>query len=170
MKASLFILFAVLTGIAAGQDCAVAPGRAYYYDGQFPKAAAYFEFALRDSPEDPALHYWAGRAHEVLADIAAPLGHKHRSKARTHLARAVELAPENSEYRRELFHFLLDSGDARQAAAVLHAVDEPDPEYAMMRRELERGRHSNTSAENRLGQVFLAAPRAAYRVVEAPLR
>jgi Flp pilus assembly protein TadD len=138
MKPTLLIVFATLTGIAAGQDCAAASGRSYFYDGQFRKAAAQFEFALRDNPDDPAVHYWTGRAYEVLADIAAPLDHKYKAKARRHLTRAVELAPADPEYRRELFYFLVDSANFREAAALLRTVGEADPEYAMMQRELAR--------------------------------
>jgi Flp pilus assembly protein TadD len=169
MRASLLFVFATLTGIAAGQECAAAPGRAAFYDGEFRKAAAQFELALQDSPDDAVLHYWAGRSYEVLADIAAPLDRKNRSKARRHLSRAFELGPANPEYRRELFHFLVESGDFREAAAILCAAGESDPEYGTMRRELDRGRRANSSAEARLGWVFLAVPRAAYGLAQAPV-
>jgi tetratricopeptide (TPR) repeat protein len=167
---SLVLLLVGVARSATGPECDFAAGRAYYSEGQFREAATHFELALKTNPEDAASHYWAGRSYEVLADVAAPLGHKYRPKARLHLSRAAALAPAELEYRRELFHFLLDSGGWREAAAIIRSVGEADPEYEIMLREFGRGRRVNSSAEARLGSLFLAAPRAVYRFVEAPLR
>jgi len=170
MKASLLVLFALLSGAAAGQECGISKGRAYYADGQYRQAAAQFESALRDSPDDAALHYWAGMSYQVMADIGAPLDHRYRALALRHLTRAAELAPGDSEYRGELFHFLLDSGHWREAATILRNIDASDPERPSMEREFTRERHANSSAEARVSGVFLAVPRAAYRIAQVPLR
>jgi len=107
-------------------------------------------------------------SYQVLADISFPLDHKYKSRARLHLTRAVELAPSEPEYRRELFLFLLHSGGVRQATALLTTVSESDPDYDWLRWELDAERNANASPEARLGRLFLAGPRAAYAIVAAP--
>src|ERR1700676_5277459 len=114
MKLKLFILivFAGLASAAVGQQPEFAIGRAYYLDGEFKKAAAHFQLALKTDPYDAEANYWIGRSYRVLAEIAAPFDHKYNSKARVHLTMAMELAPGRPEYRRELFDFLLGSNSS----------------------------------------------------------
>jgi hypothetical protein len=52
----------------------------------------------------------------------------------------------------------------RQAAGVLPTVSESDPDYSDMRRRIESENRANFSAEARLGRLFLAVPRAVFRV------
>lgn len=163
MISALILLLAAIGGPAAAPDGSFAAGRKLYHAGEYRKAAAQFEAALKIKGNDPAIWYWSGMSYEKLADLAVPLDRKYRSRARRSLSRAVELAPSDPEYRRELFHFLLEPGGSlRQAASILHTVDESDPELPLMRREFERARGANSSAEARLGDAFLAAPRAAW--------
>jgi tetratricopeptide (TPR) repeat protein len=169
---SILILLIGLGGQAAGQGSELAIGRAYYTDGEFKKAAAHFQLALKTNPNDAESYYWAGMSYQVLADIATPFDGKYNSKARFYLTKAMELAPTRLDYRRELFDFLLDSASSRtalrQAANILVTVSESDPDYSSMRRRFENESRGNFSANARLGRLFLAAPRAVYRVVELP--
>src|SRR5882724_4518744 len=118
MKLSLFVLtlLAVLGAEAAGQASEFATGRAYYMEGEFKKAVAHFQLALNANPNDAESYYWMGRSYQVLADIQSPFDYKYKSKARINLTKAMELAPGRSDYRRELFDFLVDSGGASRGA------------------------------------------------------
>lgn len=175
MKRSWCILILV-TGLgrqAAGQVSELTTGRAYYAAGEFKKAAKCFQLAIKTNPVDAESYYWAGRSNQVLADIAAPFDGMYNSKARAHLTKAVELAPDRRDYRRELFDFLLDSAVSsrvalRQAANILSTLAESDPDYSTMRRRFEFECRVNSSASVRLGRLFLAAPRAVLRVAELP--
>ena len=148
-------------------------GKRYYSDGEFKKAVAQFRRATEIDPSDAESHYWMGMSYEKLADIAIPFDGKYRSKARLSLTRAMELAPDRQDYRRELFNFLLDGDGAspasfRQAAEILATVRESDPDYADMRQHLGAERKVNSALEARLTWLFLAAPRAAYRIADLP--
>ncbi len=176
MKLNLLILMLLgaLGGQAAGQSSEFATGRGYYTEGEFKKAAAHFRLAIKTNPNDAESCYWMGMSYQMLADIATPYAGKYNSKARVYLTKAMELEPSRQDYRRELFHFLLDSaGSSRtaleQAANILLTVPESDPDYIHMRRGFERESRANSSAQARLGRLFLAAPRAVYRIaVPAP--
>ena len=174
MKLNLFvlILLAALGSEAADRGSEFATGRAYYTEGEFKKAVVHFQLALKVNPDDAESNYWLGMSYQVLADIASPFDHKYKSKARIYLTRAVELAPTRPDYRRDLFDFLVDSGSsraaARQAADLLRAVPESDAAYSYMHQRFERERRANASADARLGRLFLAIPRATYRIAELP--
>ena len=150
-----------------------ATARAYYGDGEFKKAAAQFRRAVESDPNDAESYYWLGISYQKLADIAAPLDSKYHSRARICLTKATTLAPERLDYRRDLFDFLLDGdgssrAELRQAAGILRRVSETDPDYLYMRRRLEQEKTVNSTMETRLSRLFLAAPRAAYRLWDLP--
>jgi len=173
LKLSLLISLAGLSAAAAGRQSEFAIGRAYYLEGEFKKAAAHFQLALKTNPDDAESNYWIGMSYRVQAEIAAPFDRKYNSKARVYLTMAMELAPNRPEYRRELFNFLVDSAGSsratlRQAAGILRTVSESDPEYASMHRQFQQESRANSSVDSRLGRLFLAAPRAAYRIAELP--
>lgn len=175
LNLSAIILFAALGGEAAGQESEFAAGRAYYTQGEFKKAAAHFQLALKVNPNDAESLYWTGMSYQVLADIAFPFAGKYTSQARSYLTKATELAPGRMDYRKELFDFLLHSAGssraaARQAADLLRTVPEPDPEYSYMHQQFERERRANASPDARLGRLFLAVPRATYRLAELPAK
>ena len=166
-------MLACLGGQAAGQQSEFATGRAYYAEGEFRKAAAHFQLAVKTNPNDAEAYYWMGMSYQVLADIATPFGGKYNSKARLYLTKAMELAPSRPDYRRELFDFLVDSANSsgtalKQAVAILQTVSESDPDYSYMRRRSEHGSGSNSSAEAILGSLLLVGPRAVYRIAELP--
>ena len=70
LNLSVLILLAALGGEAAGQESEFATGRAYYTEGEFKKAAAHFQLALKANPNDAESYYWMGMSYQVLADIA----------------------------------------------------------------------------------------------------
>ncbi len=110
-------------------------------------------------------------SYQTLADIAFPFAGKYASKARICLTKATELAPGRLEYRKELFDFLLDPAGSsrsarRQAAGILQSVLPSDPDYESMRRQFEQESKANASTDARLGRVFLAVPRAVYRIAD----
>jgi tetratricopeptide (TPR) repeat protein len=143
LNLSILILLAGLGREAAAQRLEFATGRTYYAEGEFKKAAAHFQLAVRLDPKDAESYYWMGMSYQLLADIALPFGRKYNGKARVCLTKATELAPGRLEYRRELFDFLLDSAGSsraalRQAAGILRTIPEPDPDYSYMRQRLRR--------------------------------
>jgi Tfp pilus assembly protein PilF len=149
-----------------------AAGRAYYADGEFKKAAARFQLAVGADPTDADSYFWMGMAYQVLADVSGPAAGKYRFKARVCLTKAVALAPTRSDYRRELFNFLLDSSGrsaSRQAAGILQSVSESDPDYLWMRERFERETRANSAVQARLGRWVLTGPETAWRIAEAPV-
>jgi tetratricopeptide (TPR) repeat protein len=169
----ILTLLAVFSAPVAAQRSEIETGRAYYMQGEFKKAAAQFQLALRTGSNNAESYYWMGMSYQRLADIAMPFGGGYDGKARFSLTKAMELAPNRADYRRELFEFLLDPAGGsrtalRQAAAILEMTPESDPDYSDMRRRFQSESKANSSAEAKLGRVFLALPQAAYRVVELP--
>ena len=170
--AALFLTLAATTLTAASISRTSLPparsaGKAYYRDGEFKKAAAQFRRAVAIDPFDAESHYWMGMSYEKLADIAVPFDGRYRAK------RAMELAPDRAIYRRELFEALLDvdgasSASFRQAAEMLRAVPESDPDHRYMAERLATETKENSEMEARLTRVFLAVPRAAYRIADVP--
>jgi tetratricopeptide (TPR) repeat protein len=174
LYSSVLILLGAVSSEASGQGSVLAAGRAYYTEGAFKKAVAHFRLALKANPNDAESNYWMGMSYQVLADIAFPFAGKYTSKARVYLTRATELAPGRLDYRRELFEFLLDSAGSsraalRQAEDLLQTVPEADPDYSYMRQQFGEERRANASADARLGRLFLAIPRATYRLSELPV-
>jgi tetratricopeptide (TPR) repeat protein len=156
---------------APAADMTALEGIAYFNDGEFKKAAAQFRRAVEIDPKDAQSHFWMARSYEKLADVAFPLDGRYRSKARVCLMRAMSLAPDRADYRRELFDFLLDGGGAspaafRQAAEILRAVPESDPDYLYMRQRLAAVRNEKSALEEGLARLFLGAPRAMYGMAD----
>jgi tetratricopeptide (TPR) repeat protein len=173
LKLSVMLLFAGLGSAAAGQQSEFAIGRTYYREAQFKEAAAHLQLALAANPDDAAACYWIGMSYQMMADIAVPFDRSYNLKARVYLTKATELEPTRPDYRSELFNFLLDSAGSsraarRQAEGILRTVSESDPEYTSMHRRFEQQSRANSDADARLGRLFLAVPRAAYRIAEVP--
>jgi hypothetical protein len=88
-------------------------------------------------------------------------------KAHHYLYKAMGLAPQRPEYRDALFEFLLSTTDCsrtglREAAGMLSAVPQSDPNYNQMSWRLEDERCFRSSAGERLASLFLVIPRATY--------
>jgi tetratricopeptide (TPR) repeat protein len=151
MKLAWLIL---LVTPAIAQQSEFTTGQFYYQAGEFKIAVSHFQNAIQANPKDAASHYWMGRSYETLADIATPFGRKYRSLARTHLTTAAELAPSRPEYRRELFDFLLDANEHRQALGILNASPESDPDYDYMLSRLDDARKLASSFNGRVCSAF----------------
>lgn len=133
-------------------------GKASYQAGEFKQAVTRFQVAQRAEPQCADSYYWLGRSYESLADISTPFGRKYRGLARVHLTKAVELAPKCSEYRRELFDFLLDSGNLAEARAMLLLKSaESDPEYDSLLARFDETKRLNDSLRGRLTKGFQLA-------------
>ena len=149
--------------LAAGQDC--------YRQGDFKRAVSHFRHALRVDGYDAELNYWMGRAYQGRGDVATPFGGGYNSKALVYLRRAVALAPDRGEYRRELFDFLVYSAEGsparlRLAADLVSRTSESDPEYPLMRRRLELAVSAASSPNARLDRLMLGAPRTVFGVMQ----
>jgi tetratricopeptide (TPR) repeat protein len=149
--------------LAAGQDC--------YRQGDFKRAVSHFRRALRVDDHDAELNYWMGRAYQGRGDVATPFGGGYNSKALVYLQRAVALAPDRGEYRRELFDFLVYSADVtparlRVAADLVSRTSESDPEYPLMRRRLELATKMASSPNARLDRLMLGVPRTVFGVMQ----
>jgi tetratricopeptide (TPR) repeat protein len=171
MKLILLILLTGLGAEAAAKQSEFAMGRACYTEGEFKKAVSHFQLAVNVNPNDAQSYYWMGMSYQVLADIAFPFSGKYNSKARASLTKATELAPDRSDYRKELFDFLLGPAGSsrasrRQAASILQSVSLQDGDYETMRRQFERESRADASADARLAKVFLAVPRAVYSIAD----
>jgi tetratricopeptide (TPR) repeat protein len=136
---SLLLLLTALAGLSAGGEAAAdtasfhfAQGRSWFQACEFKKAARAFERALVGQPEIADRHYWLGKSYARWAEIAGPFSAPgYARKARAHLEKAVQLAPRNAEYRRELFEFYVDSpewfsGGLKRAAALGERLDGGD--------------------------------------------
>jgi tetratricopeptide (TPR) repeat protein len=173
MRVTLVILMLVS---AAGSPAAdlrsdLAAGQDYYRQGDFKRAVSHFRRALRVEGYDAELNYWMGRAYQGRGDVATPFGGGYNSKALVYLKRAVALAPNRAEYRRELFDFLVYSADftparLRLAADLVSRTSESDPEYPLMRGRLELAVRMASSPNARLNRLMLGAPRTVFGVME----
>jgi len=171
MKFSLLILAAFLTysGYAGNKEAEFSAGRTYYADGEFKKAVTHFQLALQVDPDNAEACYWTGMAYQRLADISTPFGRRYNSKARQYLTRAAALSPYRSDYRLELFNFLLDTADAShtrpsRATGALLSESETDPEYVDMLRRFHQANKLKFSAGALLATAWLVGPRAAYEL------
>ncbi len=134
-------------------------GRRCYDAGKFKTAISHFKKAVSTDPIDAASYFWLGKSYEMLADIDGPvLGGRTSSKARLSLTKAVELAPANREYRRELFDFLLASdrspGALHQAERIIQTTPRSDPDYPFLSTQLENERIARSSPESRITAAF----------------
>ena len=171
MKVTLVVLFLIAAaGRAADLRSDLAVGRAYYAEGDFRRAVIHFQRQLKLDPDEPEVNYWTGMAFQGLGDVATPFGARYNAKAILYLTRAAVLAPGRADYRRALFDFLADSASESPAAlrlaeGMLRRTPESDPEYNAMRRRIELERRASSSAGAQFDRLFLAIPRAGFRVV-----
>lgn len=171
---SSLLLVALRVGRPAELQNQFEVGRAYYEAGEFKKAIAHFERAVRTRPDDARCYFWMGKSYETLAFINGHVfGGNAGSKAHKFLAQAVQLAPENREYRHELFEFLIESeysrGTLREAENMLETIGEADPDYPLMQRRLEDARDDRSTPEYRTGSALVVTPVEAIRIARRPV-
>lgn len=171
MKPGLFVA-AMFTAMHAASGVQPSPefsaGLRYFEEADFGKAAVQFGVGC-NADRDAEACYWTGIAYERLADIRIPFGCRTAAKAHTFLTKAVNLAPHETAYRYALFKFLLDDADCSRAAlpeaeGILSQIPQSDPEHDMMRKQFEEASKQKFSFGARLANVFLAVPRASYRI------
>jgi hypothetical protein len=174
MKVRLPIALALvaLHAAAAAQSREFAAGLQYYEQAEFGKAAVNFQF-LCNSGGNAEACYWTGIAYERLADTRVPFGCRTAAKAPPYFTKAMALAPGRPDFRDALFDFLLNHADCSrtalwEAAGILSMVPPSDPGYELLRDRLIEAAHWNRSLELRLSDLFLAVPRATYRVAALP--
>ena len=172
LRLSILVALTSLYAQADDRDGEIAAGRRYYAEAEFKKAAARFE-VLCNSNNDAEACYWAGVSYERLADVRTPFGCKTEAKAHQYFSKAMKLMPGLRIYRDALFNFLLNTSDCsrtalREAAGILSAMPESDPDYGENSRRLEEERRFHASAGARLGRLFLMLPRATYDIATLP--
>ena len=148
---------------AAALSDGLQKGKDYYFEGEFQKAIVQFQRTIQAHPNDPEPHCWLGKSYAVLSDLNAPiLGARARRRARQHLAKAVQLAPDSPEYRRELFHFLVGSDDAwsagRDAETLLGRMPTAEAEDPGLRWQLQQKQKERFSPEAVTGKLLVWAP------------
>jgi tetratricopeptide (TPR) repeat protein len=148
-------------------------GRSYYYSGEFKKAISHFERGIRLNPNDAPSYFWLGKSYETLALIGGPiLGLKAVAKAHQALARALQLAPDDREYREELFEFLLSVSYSRnalrQAEDILQTVSESDPDYPFMQLRLHEAYEGRSTPEYGAAAALIGMPLECINIARRP--
>lgn len=165
----MLLLSLVCSAWPAESCSASAAGRREYSAGEFKKAAAHFARALKVDPGDADSYFWLGKSYEMLADIGGPvLGARASVRARFSLSKALELAPENEDYRRELFQLLIVSdhspGALRQAESIIQMTPERHPDYPFMLARLHQEYTARSSPEDRLRCAVSVVPQQFGRI------
>jgi tetratricopeptide (TPR) repeat protein len=165
-NAALLLLTVTSTVSAAALSDGLQKGKNYYFAGEFKKAISQFELTIEKDPNDAEPYLWLGKSYALLADTRAPIfSTRARLKARRYLAKAVQLAPDCVECRRELFDFLVDfdnsRSELRQAKALVEKTPESDLDYPWMQSSLAQARKQRSSPEYVTAQFF-AAPSQAF--------
>jgi tetratricopeptide (TPR) repeat protein len=158
-------------GSSAEPPSARVAGHRDYTAGEFEKAASDFQRALKREPNDADCYFWLGKSYEMLADIRGPLlGLRASVKARLYLTKALQLAPDNNDYRHELFQLLIVSdhapGALRQAENIVQMAPQTDPDYAFMLMRLRQEYDARSSPEGRIGYAFSVLPQEFARIAQ----
>jgi tetratricopeptide (TPR) repeat protein len=157
----------VLTLLSSGLSAAVLnggleKGKDYYFGGDFKQAIAQFEFALKADPGNAEVYLWLGKAYAESADLRPPvLSSRARLKAKRYFAKAVQLAPESGESRRELLNLLIgmdySPSALREAKWLVESTPKSDPEYLSMKSSLDAAENARSYPEF-VGGMVLSAP------------
>jgi tetratricopeptide (TPR) repeat protein len=166
---ALFLMLATSAVSAAALSDSFQRGKNYYFAGEFEKAISQFESTAKTNPGGAEPYLWLGKSYAVQADIKGPiLGGRARLKARIYLAKAVQLAPDSIECRRELFDFLVNSDASfsalQEAKSLLDRMPESDPEFPWMQLSLMEARAEHASPEYLTSALFTWPPQALARI------
>jgi tetratricopeptide (TPR) repeat protein len=165
----MLLLTFVCAAWSAESRSARDAGRREYAAGEFKKSASHFQRALKANPNDADSYFWLGKSYEMLADVGGPLlGARASVKARFCLSKALQLAPDNKDYRREIFQLLIVSdhspGALRQAESIIQMTPEADPDYPFMLMRLHQEYRARSSPENRIRSAFSVLPQQLARI------
>jgi tetratricopeptide (TPR) repeat protein len=161
--ASILLLMFASAAVSAESRNARNAGHSDYSAGEFKKAASHFQRALKADPNDAESCFWLGKSYEMLADIRGPLlGARASFKARLYLTRALQLAPRDEEYRRELFQVLITAdhspGALHRAESIIQMMPESDPDYPFVLMRLHREHEARSSLEDRVRCALSVRP------------
>jgi hypothetical protein len=82
----------------------------------------------------------------------------------------VQLAPEDREYRRELFDFLIEFDSSLhaldEAYKILQSTNESDPDYPVMQLRLHQAHQARRSPEFLASAVTVSVPRNAISLAQ----
>jgi tetratricopeptide (TPR) repeat protein len=167
----VLLLISAGAGSSAESRSPRVAGHRDYTAGEFEKAASHFQRALKLEPNDADCYFWLGKSYEMLADIRVPLlGLRASVKARIYLAKALQLAPDNKDYRHERFELLIVSdhspGALRQAENIIQLTPQADPDYAFMVMRLPQEHQARSSLEGRIGCAFSFVPQQFARIAQ----
>jgi len=107
------------SGDGPSADKDLEAGQKLIEEGEYGEAAKVFEALMKESPDDPALHYYLGVAKANLDDVAS---------AEAEYKRAIELDATLLEARSNLGVLLLGKGELEAARYELEACVDLDPE------------------------------------------
>ncbi|HEY3839176.1 MAG TPA: hypothetical protein VGL72_21525 [Bryobacteraceae bacterium] len=158
---------ASVKNLASGDaDSWARQGRERFDSCQFKEAARDFTRAVQFRPNDASLYHWLGESYVHLAEVSSALtATGHARRAEFGLERAVQLAPANRDYLRDLFHFYLDSpewfsGGLAKAEPLVERIEPEDPSaQAFLRTQLADARHDYGGIDWRARQVTLVPTR-----------
>jgi len=167
----VLLLISARAGSSAESQSARVAGHRDYTAGEFEKAASHFRRALNVEPKDADCYFWLGKSYEMIADIRGPLlGLRASVKARLYLAKALQLAPDNKDYRHELFQLLIVSdhspGALRQAENIIQMTPQTDPDYAFMLMRLRQEYQARSSPDGRICCAFSVLPQQLARIAQ----
>ncbi|MFZ0637747.1 MAG: tetratricopeptide repeat protein, partial [Candidatus Acidiferrales bacterium] len=148
-------------------------GRSEFMQGEFGKAAGYFEKAAALAPSDSEYALWLGRTWGRRAETASPLfAPIDASKARRYFEQAVTLDPGNRAALSDLFDYYLEApgflgGGFDKAEAVARRISSTDPpEYQYELAQIASKRKQYSQAEQHLRRAIELAPRQVGHVVD----
>jgi tetratricopeptide (TPR) repeat protein len=168
---SIFLPMFACVAFPAESRSAHDAGRRDYAAGEFKKAASHFHQALKVNPSDADSSFWLGKSYEMLADIGGPLmGARASAKAHLYLGKALQLDPDNEEYRRELFQLLITTdrspGALRQAESIIQMTPESNADYPFMLMRLHQEHEARSSPESRVLSAFAVMPQEFARLAQ----
>jgi len=167
-------VLALLAGVPAENGAVYAlMGKCYYRLGDFKKASASLERAVRLEPNSSDYHLWLGRAYGRRAEtslfVTAP---GLASKARDHFEKAYELNRANSEAAGDLFEYYLEApsilgGGMPKAIALAERTKDLDPaEYHYRLARIAANKKEYRDAEEQFRRAVDLAPRQVGRVLD----
>lgn len=142
--------------------------RAFFRKGNFDRAEDQIDRAIRKDDRNAGFHELKGAIHARQIDDAGMFGKMSLAgKMRRSFERAVELAPDNVDYRRSLFEFYLNApgiagGGTDKAARQAEAIAALDPKAGYLTRlQVQFQEEELTEAEKLFKEATERFPRDA---------